>query len=100
MNEEEYLLVCLMEEASEIAQAAAKSIRFGLDDTHPDRPKETNEQDLLTEFYQLLTVMELLQENGQIKKLSTADIQKIKVKKKAKLIEYMNYSKDKGKLRE
>ncbi len=30
-----YLLVCLMEESAEIAHAAAKSIRFGLDDSHP-----------------------------------------------------------------
>lgn len=100
MNEEEYLLVCLMEEASEIAQAAAKSIRFGLDDTHPNRPTENNELDLLTEFYQLLTVMELLQENNLIQKISTDQIQKIKAKKKRKLTEYMKYSKDKGKLRE
>lgn len=55
MNQEEYLLVCLMEESSEIAQAAAKSLRFGLDDTHPNRPTETNELDLLTEYYQLFT---------------------------------------------
>ncbi len=100
MNQEEYLLVCLMEESSEIAQAAAKSLRFGLDDTHPDRPTETNELDLLTEYYQLLTVMELLQENDKIKKLSPTEIQEIKDKKKSKLTEYMSYSQDKGKLRE
>lgn len=98
MTQEEYLLVCLMEECSEISQAAAKALRFGLEDTHPERVDKTNELELLTEFYQLLTVMDMLQENGKIKNFSPTEIQEIKDKKKSKLIEYMSYSQDKGKL--
>lgn len=36
MTREQYLLVCLMEEAAEIQQLAAKALRFGLDNHHPD----------------------------------------------------------------
>lgn len=93
-----YLLVCLMEESAEIAQAAAKSIRFGLDDSHPERVGETNEDDLLEELYQCITVVEMLQENKNLKTLTNEEIQCIKNKKKEKMIKYMSYSKEKGQL--
>jgi hypothetical protein len=35
MTKREYLLICLMEEAAEVAQAASKCIRFGDDGTWP-----------------------------------------------------------------
>lgn len=93
-----YLLVCLMEESAEIAQAAAKSIRFGLDDSHPERVGETNEDDLLEELYQCIAVVEMLQENKNLKTLTNEEIQYIKNKKKEKMIKYMSYSKEKGQL--
>lgn len=93
-----YLLVCLMEESAEIAQAAAKSIRFGLDDSHPGRVGETNEDDLLEELYQCIAVVEMLQENKNLKTLTNEEIQCIKNKKKEKMIKYMSYSKEKGQL--
>lgn len=93
-----YLLVCLMEESAEIAQSAAKSIRFGLDDSHPERVGETNEDDLLEELYQCIAVIEMLQENKNLKTLTNEEIQCIKNKKKEKMIEYMSYSKEKGQL--
>ena len=91
-----YLLVCLMEESAEIAQAAAKSIRFGLDDSHPERVGETNEDDLLEELYQCIAVVEMLQENKNLKTLTNEEIQCNK--KKEKMIKYMSYSKEKGQL--
>ena len=93
-----YLLVCLMEESAEIAQAAAKSIRFGLDDSHPERVGETNEDDLLEELYQCIAVVEMLQENKNLKTLTNEEIHCIKNKKKEKMIKYMSYSKEKGQL--
>ncbi|MCM2140047.1 hypothetical protein [Vagococcus fluvialis] len=93
-----YLLVCLMEESAEIAHAAAKSIRFGLDDSHPERVGETNEDDLLEELYQCIAVVEMLQENKNLKTLTNEEIQCIKNKKKEKMIKYMSYSKEKGQL--
>ena len=98
MDLENYLLVCLMEEASEITQAAAKSIRFSLDDHHPERENQTNEDELLEEFYQCITIVEMLQEKNILKELSEEKIQCIKKNKKDKVIKYMSYSKEKRQL--
>ncbi|MBP2966692.1 hypothetical protein J8385_19150 [Acinetobacter baumannii] len=98
MNLESYLLVCLMEECAEIQQAVAKSIRFGLDDHHPSRKDQTNQEELLEEFYQCVAVVEMLQEKNSLHKLSETEIDYIKKNKKEKVIKYMQYSKDKGQL--
>jgi hypothetical protein len=64
MNKVEYLLICLMEEAAEIQQAAAKALRFGLDNHHPDR-METNAQELQKELTDLdATRSMLISENA------------------------------------
>lgn len=98
MNKENYLLVCLMEEAAEIGQAAAKGIRFGLDDYHPDREHHKNHDELLEEYYQTVAIIEMLQEESILKKLSLEEIECVKQRKKKKVIEYMTYSKEKGQL--
>lgn len=98
MDINNYLLVCLMEESAEIAQAAAKSIRFGLEDSHPKRSEKTNEDELLEELYQCIAIIEMLQENKSLKILTDQDIQCIKNKKKEKIVEYMKYSEEKGQL--
>ncbi len=94
MKKREHLLVCLMEECAEVQQAVAKGLRFGLDDHHPDYSEITNEAEILTEFYQLVTVMELLQEEGSIERLTNEEIAKIKENKRAKLNKYMKYSRE------
>lgn len=98
MNIENYLLVCLMEECAEIQQAVAKSIRFGLDDHHPDRENQTNQDELLEEFYQCVAVIEMLQEKNILNELSESKIERIKINKKNKVNKYINYSKEKGQL--
>lgn len=94
MKRNEHLLVCLMEECAEIQQAVAKSLRFGLKDYHPERPNLTNETEILTEFYQLVAVMDLLQQEKAIITLSEVEIEKIKNRKLEKLDEYMEYSRN------
>ena len=54
MNKKEHLMVVAMEECAEIQQAIAKSLRFGLQDHRPETPTMTNEQEILTEYYQLM----------------------------------------------
>lgn len=92
MKRSEHLLVCLMEECAEVQQAVAKSLRFGLEDHHPERPDLTNEAEILTEFYQLVAVMDLLQEEEIIATLSEVEVERIKKRKLEKLDEYMEYS--------
>lgn len=57
MNNKQYLLVKLAEEASEITQIALKSTHFGLDS---DFTGESNLQALAKEFADLLTIVDML----------------------------------------
>src|SRR5574344_877467 len=79
------LFVCLMEEAAEVQQAVSKLIRFGSNNHNPKTPEQTNSDDIMTEYYQLQAVMELLQEKGKLPVLSTEEIKYIKKDKKQKL---------------
>jgi hypothetical protein len=70
MTTQEHLLVCLMEECAEIAQvatritqAAAKALRFGLDNGYPGTDR-TNRADLVREINDLMGVIEAIQEAG------------------------------------
>lgn len=49
-------------------------------------------------MYQCIAVVEMLQENKNLKTLTNEEIQCIKNKKKEKMIKYMSYSKEKGQL--
>ncbi len=96
MNSTENLFIVASEECAEIQQCISKTLRFGADDCHPDRPDSTNEIELLTEYYQLQAVIEMLQEKGALKTLSAEEIETIKVSKKAKVLKYAEYSKKIG----
>lgn len=52
MNQIEHRLVCIAEEAGEVAKAASKALRFGLDDRRSDRD-ENNLQNLINEIQDL-----------------------------------------------
>lgn len=96
MKKQDYYYVMLMEECAEIQQAVAKILRFGLDDTHPDFPELTNEKDFLTEYYQLMTVVEELQKQQKLVSWSEEQIQAVKNEKKQKIAKYLEYSKARG----
>lgn len=96
MNSTENLFIVASEECAEIQQCISKTLRFGADDCHPDRPDSTNEIELLTEYYQLQAVIEMLQEKGALKTLSAEEIDTIKASKKAKVMKYAEYSKKIG----
>jgi len=53
-------LIKLAEEASEIAQAATKSLVFGLDSTNP-YTKIKNKEQICSEFYDLVALIYALQ---------------------------------------
>ena len=56
------MLIVAMEECAEIAQACSKSIRFGLENHHPNKsPIETHKDEIMTEYYQLQSIIEELQ---------------------------------------
>lgn len=97
MDATNHLLVCFGEEGSEIAQDTCKCLRFGLEDRNvlnPDGP--TNRERLVNELNDLMGVAELLVENGILPR-DWYDRTKID-KKKAKVIEFMNYARKVGAL--
>lgn len=57
----ENLLITASEECAEIQHAISKALRFGLQHKHPTRTT-TNLEDILTEYYHLTAVIELMQE--------------------------------------
>lgn len=101
MNIAENLLVTIMEEAGELIQDISKVLRFGLTCHHPtDATKQTNEQRMLTEYYQLIAVMEMLFESGAIRSMAPEDIEVIKNLKKQRVTEYQSVSRQLGKIKE
>lgn len=97
MNEAEHLLVCLMEEASEVQKACAKALRFGLDDTYRadnelNLPEWslTPRQELQHELNDMRGVVALLRHYDILPELTSADDgeKSAKVQKVQRLMEY------------
>lgn len=63
MNKQQYLLIKLAEEASEIAQAALKAAQFGMNSYHPET-EISNTTQLFTELDDLHGVINLLRNEG------------------------------------
>lgn len=67
MNRVQYLLIKLMEEASEVTKQAAKASQFGLDSRVPGRGGETNEDLLCFELDDLIGVVDMLRKEGFVR---------------------------------
>ncbi|MGC6767752.1 hypothetical protein [Enterococcus sp. LJL51] len=93
MNINEHLVLVAMEECAEIQQALSKALRFGFDDYRPSTPDETNEDQILTEYYQLTAMIEELQHKNILKSLTEVEVMEIKSKKINKVYKYAEYSK-------
>lgn len=96
MTTKENLLVTAMEECSEIQQAISKSLRFGLDNYHPADPQNSNVQQILTEYYQLEAVMEMLMDYGILPRVPKWERTRIKTNKAEKVNKYLELSRDLG----
>ena len=93
MNRTEHLITCLIEECAEIQKAAAKALRFGLDDHHPDEPNFTNADSIAHEYIDLLAIIEMLGDENIIPQLKTPLLTQ---PKKDKVIKFMEYAKERG----
>jgi hypothetical protein len=94
MTREEHLLIILAEECNEVAQRAAKALRFGLKDPDGSEPGQpyTNKDRLILEINDLLAVIEMV--------FGEQDIvsQMLKNDKKDKVKKYLELSKKLGTL--
>lgn len=88
MTHEQFLLMKLAEEASEIAQIALKTAQFGMTEKHPDLPLNNKER-IHLELNDLLAVVDELNtwSNFDFKENYAAKINKIE-----KLNTFLNYS--------
>jgi NTP pyrophosphatase (non-canonical NTP hydrolase) len=94
MNKKEYLLICLAEEASEVAQAASKCLRFTTDHMYGGYT-DTNIERLNNEVSDLFTILHMLEE--ELKMEFDKDVSKLKMAATAK---YMKISNEMGVLNE
>ncbi len=96
MNTQEYLLVCLMEEAAEIQKAASKCLRFGFDSVGPNET-QSNVVHLIDEINDLHGVVACLAAAELHPLLNDNIISVDKMEAKAKkLDQYVCYSYDTG----
>lgn len=99
MNNIENLFVVASEECAEMQQSISKILRFGERNHHPDRPDDTNAKELLTEYYELQGVMEMIINQGILGHMTEEQIKYIKKNKKRKVSVYAQLSKDLGLIR-
>ena len=100
MTETENLYIVAAEECAEIQQCISKILRFGEQNYHPDRPDDTNARELLTEYYQLQSVMDMILERGLLGYMSESEIEIIKQRKRYKVSDYAQLSKTIGRIKE
>lgn len=97
MNTIEHLLMCVNEECGEIIQDSSKILRFGFTDINP-KTLTDNRTNFIKEINDLISVLELLQEEG-VQLHGLFNREDIEAKKK-KLRHYMNLSKELGLLKD
>ena len=93
MNLEQFYLLKLAEECSEVAQRALKQMQFGKNEIQKDQAL-TNSMRLRAELNDLLSVIKILEEMSEIPHAHDLD-EYIKMKR-AKLEKYLEYSRDLG----
>jgi hypothetical protein len=94
MTKLENLYIVVMEECSEMQQSISKILRFGENNSHPNRLDSTNAKELLTEYYQLQAVMEMIIEQGVLGNISEDEIADIKFGKRRNVRAYMHLSEE------
>lgn len=99
MTREEHLLTIIAEECSEIAKAASKALRFGLDHIGPEAD-EINALLMQREFADLTAVMQMLSNENRTMAQAEAslDWMTAMVDKKRKVENFLAYSKERGRL--
>lgn len=89
----QFYLLKLAEECSEIAQQAIKQIQFGHHALSPSTGKRYDNTALLrAEVNDLLAVLDVLMDLGELPEISPWELLEAKQKKKARIQEYLRHS--------
>lgn len=95
MTRTEHLLWILAEECAEVAQRASKAARFGLGEVQPEQAWN-NAHRLVQEYADLAGVLTMLQEEGALPPIPSAQLQA----KREKVEKFLRYSAECGTLDE
>lgn len=95
MNVTEYLLTCASEECNETAQRISKAIRFSMEEIQPGQDM-TNGDRIMEEFYDLIAVIEKLQNQNVLPIWGEDRIAFHKAAKWIKIQKFLNYAKQIG----
>lgn len=99
MNKNQHLLDILSEECAEVIKEVSKALRFGTEDFYPGDPnEETNATLISREFIEAIAVRNMLVEAGVL--TIPEDAYEIGEAKKARVLEYLEYSRKAGMLDE
>lgn len=93
MTKNENLMVVAMEECAELSKAISKVLRFGLDE------KGVNENEVWTEYNQLVAMMEMVTDAGILNPLDDEVVAKMKSQKKAKVEHFALVSEGLGRIK-
>jgi NTP pyrophosphatase (non-canonical NTP hydrolase) len=99
MNKQQFLLLKLAEECSEVAQRALKQIQFGKSEIQKDQSK-CNAERLTDEIMDLSVLVRLLQEESEVLAWTHRTFEAAKKKKVKKLQKYLDLSRSLGQLPE
>lgn len=92
MTRKEYLLLVLSEECNEVGQRVSKALRFGLDEKQQGQDL-SNQDRLIQEFNDLITVMEMLNDEYFFDRIYNDEQQ---IAKRKKIEKYFDYSVELG----
>lgn len=103
MTVHQYFLLKLAEECAEAAQRALKQAQFGKEESQARGPsttkiEATNAQRLREEANDLLAVIDCLIDIGELPAITEWELIQEKGKKKMKMLKYLRYSRDLGKV--
>lgn len=99
MKRNQFLLMKLMEECSEVAQRASKQIQFGKLETQNGQGK-TNGERLKDEILDLMAIVKMLELSNEIPVVGLQEYSEACVAKQFKLNKYLKMSNELGELPE
>lgn len=97
MTLKEYLLNRLSEECAEVIQRVSKALTFGLDEVQPGQ-EHNNAYRIILEYIDLVTVFEMLEDEGILELPDGETVRTLNRKKREKVAYYMQLSRERGTL--